>query len=257
VGVAAKTTPSAKRAVGGVCPAPSRIEVNGPPSTRLLRACAGFGLAVRVREGGRRAAHGTNMCVVRDVLAHLGNGGVALVTGPSGCGKTSLLRALADELEARGSPWMRAGPALHGADHGASVIDLVGGTLPKALHALAGAGLADAMILGRSAGELSDGERFRLGLARAMSGLSPGTETTTLVIDEFASTLDRATARCVCLALRRWLATAARAGISFRLVCATAHDDVVEWLRPDQLILCPSPGRAEQVLLHEGAPTDA
>lgn len=51
--------------------------------------------------------------------------------------------------------------------------------------------------------------------------------TGTIIIDEFASTLDRPTAAGLCRTLRRW---ASESGV--RVVCITAHDDVLEWLGP-------------------------
>ena len=64
-------------------------------------------------------------------------------------------------------------------------------------------------------------------MAVALSATPEGP--TTLLIDEFASVLDRTTARCLCHALRRWLRHAPHT----RIIAATAHDDVAPWLEPD------------------------
>ena len=89
-------------------------------------------------------------------------------------------------------------------------------------------------MMSRSSRQLSDGERFRLRLALAYARVQqqPSPGPTLLLVDEFASVLDRTTARCLCSALRRWLA-GFTAGPAPTAVLATAHDDVRAWLTPD------------------------
>ncbi|MFM9997043.1 MAG: ATP-binding cassette domain-containing protein [Phycisphaerales bacterium] len=60
---------------------------------------------------------------------------------------------------------------------------------------------------------------------------------TVLLIDEFASTLDRVTARNLARTVRRW---AGRAGV--RVIAAAANDDVLEALAPDVLVAMTSRG---------------
>ena len=195
------------------------IDSSGPPSPRLLKACAAFGLGVRHRASGGPERTGA----ARELLDRLGPGQVALITGPSGSGKSSLLRAVGAVAAGRGERVCWAG---EGEAAGVAVIDAIPGPLPGALRALAHAGLADALLLARTPEELSEGERLRFHLAGALGevGEGPGT----VLIDEFASVLDRTTARCLCHALRRWLR-----GSRARIVAATAHDDIGAWLEPD------------------------
>ncbi|GAF89411.1 unnamed protein product [marine sediment metagenome] len=154
----------------------------------------------------------------------------------------------------------------------APVIDLMSGPLEGALRLLSAAGLADAFLLLRRARELSDGQRYRLRLALALDALlahpnaEPGTRnagTTNprwqsganqqhspkrergdgccqararglrlLVADEFCSTLDRLCARAVAYRVRRLADTH-----GLTVVAASAHDDLVEDLAPDVLIV--------------------
>ena len=91
-----------------------------------------------------------------------------------------------------------------------------------------------------------------------------------IMIDEFASTLDRTTARCVCRALRRWVmrcgalkhgehgehrgGRADRIGVrnrfeepEVRVVVASAHDDIAAWLEPELIAVARLGGGAAEL----------
>lgn len=198
------------------------VEVSGRPSRRLLRALAVFGLAARRMDGvfvPPRHIVVAARHLARVVRGHSASPARVLLTGASGCGKSTLLRELGRLLRERGVP-------THTLSQPPSrpVIDLFSGPLAASLGALARAGLGDARLLGRTPDQLSEGERFRLSLALATTGAAPGT---VLLCDEFTSCLDRPTARCVAMALARWVVRT-RAVI----VCATPHDDIAEHFAP-------------------------
>jgi ABC-type ATPase with predicted acetyltransferase domain len=124
-----------------------------------------------------------------------------------------------------------------------ALVDLFGRPLAATLRLLARAGLADAHLFSLRPAQLSDGQRWRLALALSMAeadrpdaGLGA-----TLILDEFASTLDRLSARCLCSALSRWI----RASGRVRVVCATAHDDLLPWLEPTLLVRQPLNAEAQ------------
>lgn len=200
------------------------------PSERLLRALAPFGLVVQ------RCATPQPPRVdaaLRDRILAQPPGSVTLCAGPSGCGKSSLLRAVSRAARERGVRVIDATTLLRRAATDRPIIDLF--TLPvvRTLRVISAAGLGEAPLWARSAGELSEGQRARLAVALAMAraGARRGEHPTLLVLDEFCSTLDRVTARCVARTLRRWV-SASRA----RAVCATAHDDLLPDLAPDLTI---------------------
>jgi ABC-type cobalamin/Fe3+-siderophores transport system ATPase subunit/GNAT superfamily N-acetyltransferase len=156
-------------------------------------------------------------------------GQLALIVGPSAAGKSSMLRDLA-RYPSSLSPVRAQSEDAH-----AAVIDSLAPSpadLPCALRALSAAGLADAFLPARRISHLSEGERARLTIARAIlaaehlltTGASP-----TILLDDFADNLDHATAASVAFTLRRWLAHHPRA----RIILATLRPYIAAHLRPD------------------------
>jgi hypothetical protein len=168
--------------------------------------------------------------------------------GPSGSGKSVLLARLQEALRAAGPGEVAAVDLAKIAPAGdRAVIDLMAGPLQQRLRILSAAGLADAFLLLRKPHELSDGQRWRLRLALAIEQVAAraGEETRlasgaakqaipwrVLIADEFCSTLDRLCARAVAYRVRR-LADAT--GVT--VLAASAHDDLVEDLAPDVLVV--------------------
>jgi ABC-type ATPase with predicted acetyltransferase domain len=205
-------------------------------------------------------------------------GDVVYVTGPSGSGKSVLLARIAEALREAWPDARFADLAAVDLAAGRAVIDLLQPPLERALKVLSAAGLADAFLLLRTPEELSDGQRWRLRLAMAMEQcgvrnaecgvkncrdegtqgrrdedaaagclLSPFTPHSTfrtphclLVADEFCSTLDRLCARAVAYRVRRM---ASREGAT--VLAASAHDDLLEDLAPDVLVVKHEGSRVE------------
>lgn len=203
-------------------------------SRPVAMVCATFGLSIR--HPAADTAPDPRLATAAQRLAQLladRPAALVAVTGPSGGGKSSLLRELARHLP----PPLRATaakPALRGRR---AIIDRLGRSLSAASEALARAGLSDAAAMVRPPSELSEGQRHRFLIARAFASSTPST---VIVLDEFCSTLDRLTALGVCRSIARWTRAAPR-----RVVCATAHDDILEWLRPDIALHVPLAGPVE------------
>lgn len=180
-------------------------------------------------------------------------GSIVLVTGPSGAGKSCVLGSIQDQLTQR-SHAIRCRLCDMRSEHNfdaptpsapARVIDVIEGDLQHATSALARAGLADAFLMVRHVHDLSAGERARLSLAQLISQVERDRRdgACVLLIDEFASLLDRETARGLAHRIRRWIATPTpHAHPRLSVVVATAHDDILESLRPDILVVVEGAG---------------
>jgi len=163
--------------------------------------------------------------IARGVEIDYRPGRIVLFVGPSGSGKSSLLRAADAELP----------EAVHLAESPGerrALIDTLGPDVRHAAHCLSICGLSEAMLLLRSPGELSDGQRYRYALARCLAG-----EAKTVVADEWCATLDRVTARVISYNVRR-LADAR--GVGFLL--AGTREDIIDDLQPDQIVRCRGAG---------------
>lgn len=143
---------------------------------------------------------------------------VVYVTGDSGSGKSVLLRAIKQDLESE---------ALDIADvevdNDKPLIETVGETLEEGLQLLAKVGLSDAFLFLRSFNELSDGQKYRYRIAKLMESKAQF-----WILDEFAATLDRDTAKIVSFNLQKLARQEGRC-----VIAATTHSDLGKDLNPD------------------------
>jgi len=204
-------------------------------STRCAEVRARFGLGLGNGAGAKRERDivSRSRRAARQINRTLRPGGIALITGPSGAGKSMILVQLALMSDRAVRP-KAISPRTRRA-----VVDLFRSPIHETLSLLASAGLADANIFVTPAGVLSEGQRSRLSLAMALHEAEQSRAPATIIADEFASTLDRTTARALAGCLRRRLAPPGR------LVVASAHDDLLEPLAPDLLVYVPLEGAAE------------
>lgn len=135
--------------------------------------------------------------------------GIGVVVGASGSGKSTLLAAFGEEHR---PTWNFAAVASQF------------GSAAEAADRFYAVGLNAVPTWTKPYGVLSNGERFRVDLARMLDNDA--------VIDEYTSVVDRNVAMSTSNALRRYVE---KRGLR-RIVIATCHRDVLPWLQPDWVI---------------------
>lgn len=141
---------------------------------------------------------------------------VLYITGESGSGKSVLLNEMFPDYKQECIP--NTPLFLWGGETQSEQIET--------MKILTLVGISDAILFINTYERLSDSQK-----ARARIGLELMSDKSTIVIDEFLSTLDRKTAKPVAYCIQK----AARK-LGKKLVVATAHDDLGKYLKPDYII---------------------
>jgi len=193
----------------------------GPLSERAVQVCRMFGLTLD-RLSGRAPNH---RCTV-----DIAPGDIVCILGPSGAGKSVLLREFQQCVPAPEAI------ALSGVElpDDRTVIDCFEDDLIASLRTLNMVGLGDVFSMLNRPSRLSDGQKHRFRLARALVSGRPF-----VFADEFCSELDRITAATVAFNVHRFVK-----GIASRdprrtqttLIVASSRDDILIDLAPDVLI---------------------
>ncbi len=142
---------------------------------------------------------------------------IGLVVGPSGSGKTSI----GEEILGGG----RVHDLYAGWSDTDPIVEAIapGGDFNEVTGALASVGLGDVPSWLRPFHVLSNGQKFRAGLARLICS-----DETDIVVDEFTSVVDRQIAKIGAQAFSKsWKRT------KRRVVLLSCHYDILEWLEPD------------------------
>jgi ABC-type ATPase with predicted acetyltransferase domain len=182
-------------------------------SPRVLEIAEAFGIGLEEKE-----------FVVFDQLnLEIDDGSVVYITGQSGGGKSVLLRELARQMGEAGKTVVNLDDIVF---EDRPLIDQIGRDTNHAIELLAGAGISDAYLYVRKPRELSDGQRYRFRLAKAVE-----TGAQVWVADEFLAILDRTTAKVIAFSMQK---LARRAGAT--LLVATTHTDMVADLAPDLVV---------------------
>lgn len=202
------------------------------PSVNTSVVCDHFGLQPDAEE----------VVIAKELRVRVQPGEIVLFVGPSGSGKSTLMRCLAAHLEGRGTA--TCGRVIDCVVDSAEVdlgeralVDELPLRVDAGLELLTTCGLGEARLMLRSAAELSEGQRYRYRLARAVAQAGNGGW---VLADEFTATLDRTLARVVAFGVRR---LAERQGCGYLL--ATTHEDIIDDLAPDVTIVCRGEGVVE------------
>lgn len=144
---------------------------------------------------------------------------IFLICGRSGSGKSTILRNIADK-----------DVNMPSYDNSRCVISQFHSlTEEQACDLLSGVGLSSVPIWLRKPNELSNGERARLDVCKSIYDASENGENI-VFIDEFTSVVNRDAAKSMSFALQRY---ARQNGM--RLVIASCHFDIIDWLQPDYI----------------------
>jgi hypothetical protein len=148
---------------------------------------------------------------------------IGLIVGPSGSGKSLLLKELFGDPASLS--W-----------NSRSVIDDFPDHIPMEVisRVCQSVGFNTIPAWLRPFSVLSNGERFRAEIARLLLGKSDP-----IIIDEFTSVVDRQVATITASAVARYIRSSSTEGVSprpLRLVAASCHYDIIDWLQPDWIL---------------------
>ena len=144
---------------------------------------------------------------------------IGLIVGPSGSGKSTVAKTLFGDNLYEPGEW----------SHDAAVVDGFGEMPIKEItKLLTTVGFSSPPGWVKPYRVLSNGERFRCDLAKALSQQSGVT-----VFDEFTSVVDRNVAKVSSAAIAKGMKSGKIPG---QFVAVTCHYDIMEWLEPDWVL---------------------
>lgn len=140
---------------------------------------------------------------------------VGLIVGPSGSGKTTIARELFGEQMITGWDWSANRSILDDFPKSMGIKEIV--------DLLSSVGFSSPPSWVRPFGVLSNGEQFRVNLARTLAEMPA-----LAVIDEFTSVVDRTVAQIGSAAVQKTVRRRDQ-----KLIAVSCHYDIIDWLEPD------------------------
>ncbi|MEM3580201.1 MAG: GNAT family N-acetyltransferase [Candidatus Bathyarchaeia archaeon] len=182
------------------------------PTKRVQAIAEAFGLGIDQT---------TKFTIYENLELKIGVGDIVYITGESGSGKSILLKALEKDIR-KHTPYTCINIKQIKTPPKKPIIETVGKTFQQALELLSLVGLNDAFLFLRTYRQLSEGQKYRYKIAKLIES-----QAQFWILDEFAATLDRDTAKIVAYNLQK---TARRMGKT--VIAATTHTDLHEDLNP-------------------------
>ena len=180
---------------------------------RVMEIAEAFGLGLSDKQ----------FVVYDNLKIDISKGDVVYITGQSGSGKSLLLKDLSESMRKNG---LTISDLNEITLEEKPVIELIGKSTSEAAELLSKAGISDAWIYLRKPSELSDGQRYRLKLAKILES-----DADVWIADEFGAILDRVTAKAVAMNMAK---VARTEGKTFMI--ATTHSDMIEELAPSVFV---------------------
>jgi energy-coupling factor transporter ATP-binding protein EcfA2 len=162
---------------------------------------------------------------------------IGLVVGPSGSGKSTIARSLWPEAYTAAQNWPADRAVIEG---------FAAGSIREITAALTAVGFSSPPKWVKPYHVLSNGERFRCDLARAI--LEGGD---LVVFDEFTSVVDRTVAKIASAAAAKAVRRMGR-----RFVAVSCHYDIAQWLEPDWVLDMQGPKLTRRRLRRPGIRLD-
>jgi ABC-type lipoprotein export system ATPase subunit len=182
------------------------------PTERVIGVAEGFGLGLDQWQ---------KFVIYDNVELKIGPADIVYITGDSGSGKSVLLKALEKDI-LQDMELSSINIADIKPEPDKPLIETVGESLEEGLELLSKVGLNDAFLFLRSYEQLSDGQKYRYKIAKMIES-----QAQFWIMDEFAATLDRDTAKIVAYNLQKLARQQGKA-----VIAATTHTDLFEDLAP-------------------------
>jgi ABC-type lipoprotein export system ATPase subunit/GNAT superfamily N-acetyltransferase len=181
-------------------------------SERVQGVAEGFGLGLDEWE---------KFVILDHAEFKIGASDIVYITGDSGSGKSVLLKALEKDIKHdMGLSCINIADIQP--EPNKPLIETVGKTLEEALELLSKVGLNDAFLFLRTFEQLSDGQKYRYKISKMIESRAQF-----WIMDEFAATLDRDTAKIVAYNLQKLARQQGKA-----VLAATTHKDLFEDFSP-------------------------
>lgn len=189
----------------------------GRPSSRTAAIGMHYGIPL----------FGKKQIIVGDLRIPIEAGKMVVIVGPSGSGKTSILNRI-ESLFAGGNMVQRIR-----FPNESAIIDQIApwASLSEALSIATCCGFSQAHLWVRPFNQLSDGEKFRAQLARAVALHVRSGRAAPLMCDEFCSVLHRRVAKSISYNLQKLIK---RRGLT--AILAIRDEDLINDLQPDVLV---------------------